>query len=148
MWNSMWNSMWNGMWNSMWNSNRNIKKKSFLENEKNIALQKSFVFSIKIIELFKKLKWNNEFVISKQLLKSWTSIWANLMESKFWFSTKDFLYKISIALKEANETLYWIELLNQTDLVEFDYEGYFLDINELIALLSKSVITLKNKLNK
>ncbi len=71
----------------------------------NIILDKSLDFSLAIIDLFKLLESNREYIISKQILRSWTSIGANLIESNSWESKKDFIHKVYISLKEANETL-------------------------------------------
>lgn len=77
-----------------------------MEKNKNVILEKSFDFGLKAIDLYKKLTENKEFIISKQLLRSGTSVWANLIESNSWESKRDFLHKISISLKEAQEILY------------------------------------------
>ena len=104
----------------------------------NIVLTKSFNFAIIIIELSKILqKDKKEFVISKQLLRSGTSIGANIKEAVNGFSKKDFIAKMYVALKEANETEYWLELLNATDyLAEAEYKSIVYDCKELCKLLS------------
>ena len=76
----------------------------------NIIQKKSFQFSLNIISLYKKLKNEREFIISKQLLKSGTSIGANVEEAIAAQSRKDFINKMSIAYKEARETNYWLKL--------------------------------------
>jgi len=76
----------------------------------------SFDFALKIIRLYKQLVDKNEFVIFKQLLKSWTSIGANIEEANVGQSKKDFLSKMSIASKEARETRYWLRLLDQSEI--------------------------------
>ena len=81
----------------------------------NVIRTKSFQFSIKIIQVCKDLKINREFVLSKQLLRSGTSIGANVEEAIGAFSRNDFIYKMSIAYKEALETNYWIRLLDATN---------------------------------
>jgi four helix bundle protein len=86
----------------------------------NIVLNKSFDFALEIIELYKILKSKNEFVISKQLLRSGTSIGANVEEATAAQSKKDFATKMSIASKEARETRYWLRLLNKSKLVVYD----------------------------
>ena len=77
----------------------------------NVVLEKSFDFALKIIDLYKQLNTEKEFIISKQLLRSGTSIGANIQEATAGFSKKDFIYKMSIASKEARETRYWLQLL-------------------------------------
>ena len=76
----------------------------------NVVLNKSFDFAIEIIELYKILKSKNEFVISKQLLRSGTSIGANIEEANAAQTKKDFATKMSIASKEARETRYWLKI--------------------------------------
>lgn len=101
----------------------------------NIVKTKSFDFAIKIVSLYKILLENKEFIISKQLLRSWTSIWANISEWVNWQSRKDFLSKMYIAYKEANETKYWLELLQVSKLVNLDFSEYLQDIEELLKIL-------------
>lgn len=117
-----------------------------MEKNKNIILEKSFDFGLKVIKLYKILKTEKEFVISRQIVRSGTSIWANLVESNSWESKKDFLHKISISLKEAKETLYWLQLLERSKLVDIDYREYMTDINEIIAILTKIIKTTKENL--
>jgi len=114
----------------------------------NLIMEKSSKFSVKIIEIYKFLTKNNEFIISKQLLRSWTSIGANITESKFWASKKDFLHKITIALKEANETLYWLQLLQDSKMFEKDYKEYIKEINSIVWILVKIINTTKKNMLK
>ena len=82
---------------------------------KSIVVDKSYAFSLKIIDLYKYLNYEKkEFVLSKQILKSGTSIGANVEESQSAISKRDFISKNSIALKEARETHYWLRLLKDT----------------------------------
>ncbi|VYU35976.1 four helix bundle protein [Clostridium tertium] len=78
---------------------------------KNAILDKSFNFSLDIVKLYLKLKNEKEYILSKQLVRSATSIGANVTEAQYAQSKKDFISKMSIALKEANESEYWINLL-------------------------------------
>lgn len=117
-----------------------------MEKNKNVILDKSFDFGLKVIHLYKRLIENKEFIISKQLLRSWTSVWANLIESNSWESKKDFLHKISISLKEAKETFYRLQLLERSKLVDIDYKEYIDSINEIIAILTKIIKTTKANL--
>lgn len=83
--------------------------------KENVIYEKSFEFSIKVIKTYKVLNSKGEYVISKQLLRSGTSIGANINEAIHAQSRKDFLSKMNISLKEAMETEYWIKLLIATD---------------------------------
>lgn len=103
----------------------------------NIIENKSFQFAVRIVNLYKHLTNNKkEFVISKQLLKSGTSIGANVAEAERGQTKADFYAKLSIALKEANETYYWLRLLCSTEyLTEKEYDSLETDLKEIIALL-------------
>ncbi len=107
----------------------------------NIILNKSFEFALAIIDLYKDLITKNEYVISKQLLKSATSIGANVEEATAAQSKKEFVSKMSIASKEARETRYWLRLLERSKLVNQDYLIYLSDIDEIISLLTAIVKT-------
>jgi four helix bundle protein len=111
---------------------------------------KSIDFAIRIINLNKMLKkQKQEYVISNQLLRSGTSIGANIREAKFAQSTADFISKMSIALKEANESLYWLELLNRTNYISnIEYDSIYKDCDEILRMLHSTVRTSKLKLNK
>jgi four helix bundle protein len=109
---------------------------------------KSFKFSLLIIDLYKKLIIEKEYVISKQLLKSGTSVGANIEEANAGISKKEFAHKMSIASKEARETLYWLRLLNESKLVELDVSIELDKINELIKMLTSIVKTTQENLNK
>ncbi len=88
-------------------------------DKKNIIKDKSFAFALRIVKLSQFLcKTKNEYVLSKQILRSGTSIGANVRESEHGQSKADFIHKISIALKEANETDYWLDLLFQAGYLE------------------------------
>jgi len=102
----------------------------------NIVAVKSYKFAIRVVKLFKYLKSeHNEYVLSKQILRS-GAIGALVRESEFAQSKADFTHKMYIALKEANETDYWIDLLHDTDyLNENMYQDIKKDIRELIKLL-------------
>ena len=119
-----------------------------MEKKNNIVLEKSFDFALSIIWLYKELTIKKEFIISKQLLRSWTSIGANLIESNSGESKKDFLHKTSISLKEAQETLYRLELLERSKLVDCNYNKHLKDINEIIAILTKIIKTTKQNLER
>lgn len=103
-----------------------------------VALEKSKRFSIRIVRLYKYLQSQKyETLISKQLLRSGTSVGANLTEAIYAISDKDFLTKVYISLKECNETQYWLELLYKTDfLSQKEFESINADCVELIKLLT------------
>lgn len=112
---------------------------------KSIIKEKSFEFAIKIVNLYKELNEEKEFVISKQLLRSGTSIGANIKEALQGQSKADFISKLSISLKEAAETEYWLELLIATKLTKIELKEYLKDIQELIKILTSIIKTSKNK---
>jgi four helix bundle protein len=113
-----------------------------MENKnENIIQIKSFDFALKIIELYKFLKQNNEYVISKQLLKSGTSIGANVQEAGAAQTKKEFITKMSIASKEARETKYWLNLLTQSNIVKHNYNEYITAVDVLINILTAIVKT-------
>lgn len=116
-------------------------------SEKNVALNKSFDFAVRIVKLYKYLcEEKKEFILSKQLLRCGTSIGANINEAQAGQSKADFISKMSIANKEARETKYWIELLIKTDYLNIE-EAYVKslleEINELIKILTSIVKTSK-----
>ena len=104
----------------------------------NISVEKSFAFAVRIVNLYKHLTGKyKEYVISKQLLRSGTSIGANVAEAQRGQSKADFTAKMSIALKEANETQYWLKLLYKTNyLNESQYNSLNTDIDDLISVLT------------
>jgi len=108
---------------------------------------KSKNFAIRIVHCYKFLINNKkEFILSKQLLRSGTAIGALIAESKFAQSDKDFLNKLYIALKEANETLYWLDLLYETQfLSQEEFSSISEDATELLKLLVSITKTLKSK---
>lgn len=109
--------------------------------------ERTLSFALKIIELYKACKAQNEYVLSKQLLKSGTSIGANIREAGAGFSKKDFLHKMTIASKEARETQYWILLLSESKLVQFDAKEYLDEIQNIINILTSIVKTTQKNLN-
>ena len=115
--------------------------------KENLIKEKTFSFALAIIELYKVCKLQNEFILSKQLLRSGASIGANVQEALAGFSEKDFLHKMSIASKEARETQYWIDLLSQSQLVRFDENKYKTEIQSIINILTSIVKTLQEKLS-
>ncbi|MFH1727777.1 MAG: four helix bundle protein [Pseudomonadota bacterium] len=118
--------------------------------EKNLILEKTFGFSIMIYKLYKELVIKEkEYIIAKQVLKSGTSIGANVNEAQAAMSKKDFIAKLEIASKEARETQYWIDLLIAVQIVNKENKVIKIIHNEIIAInkiLSKIIITTKNKI--
>ena len=115
----------------------------------NIARDKSKNFALRIVRLYQYLiNDKKEFVLSKQILRSGTSIGANLAESECAMSSKDFLSKIYIALKECNESLYWLELLFETEYIsEKQYQSLITDCNEIKRILMATTKTLSQNIN-
>ncbi len=114
----------------------------------NVILNKSFDFAIRIVRLYKHLQSTySERVLSTQVLKSGTSIGANVREAVRSSSRKDFVSKMNISLKEAYETEYWLELLYKTEYIsQKEYDSIFSECRELTNILSKIVITTKDSL--
>ena len=104
----------------------------------NIIESKSFEFAIRIVNLYKYLSIEKqEYVLSKQLLKSGTSIGANIAEAQKAQTKPDFNSKMNVSLKEANETYYWLRLLYKTDyLSQNEFQSVENDIKEIIAILT------------
>lgn len=117
--------------------------------KKSILDEKSMLFAVRIVKFYQYLcTEKKEYVMSKQILRSGTSIGANLRESKNAQSTSDFIHKLNIALKEADETQYWLELLKMSDIItEEYYDTLNQHLSELIAMLISSIKTLKSKVS-
>ena len=107
--------------------------------------KRSKVFALRIIKLYKQLKEvDKEFILSKQILRSGTSIGANARERKNSQSKADFINKLSIALKEADETQYWLELLYESGIINKDiFCSLNNDLKEIIAIITSSIKTAK-----
>lgn len=112
----------------------------------NIIKEKSFDFAVDIVNVYKELVYNKkEFVMSRQLLKSGTSIGANVREAEFAQSKLDFISKMSISLKEANETDYWLDLLHATNfLSKEEFQNFKPKSQEMLRLLVSIVKSSKN----
>jgi four helix bundle protein len=91
--------------------------------------------------LYQQLVSNKEYVLSKQLLRSGTSIGANIEEATAAISKRDFIAKMSIASKEARETRYWLLLLQKSQIVKFDFTAYINEINQIVNILTAIVKT-------
>ena len=116
-------------------------------SKESVTHTKSKLFAIRIIRFYKYLtEEKKEFIISKQLMRSGTSIGANIRESYFAQSQADFVHKLNIALKEADETAYWLELLVESNMIEEHmFNSLYTDVKEIIALLVASIKTAKEK---
>jgi four helix bundle protein len=113
--------------------------------KENVVKDKSFAFALRIVKVYKFLcDEKREFVLSKQLLRSGTAIGALVREAEQGESRADFIHKMSVALKEANESDYWIELLYQAGYLEQSgYQSLVADCRELLRLLTAIVKTSK-----
>lgn len=111
----------------------------------NVIEQKSKAFALRIISLYQWLSTQkHEYVLSKQVLRSGTSIGANVKEGVRAQSTPDFISKLSIALKEAEETEYWLELLHESNILEQDlYDSVYSENKELLKILTSIIKTTK-----
>ena len=113
--------------------------------KENIIKNKSFEFALRIIKLYQFLSESKkEFILSKQVLKSGTSIGANVREAEQAESKSDFIHKLSISLKEANETDYWLELLNKANYInDNEYISLKKNLDEILKLLVSIIKTSK-----
>ena len=118
--------------------------------KENVLKDKSFAFALRVVKAYKYLaKEKGEFVLSKQLLRCGTSIGALVREAEYAQSIPDFINKMSVALKETNETEYWLMLLKESDYIDYDvFSSIIEDCQELLKLLISSINTSKKKLNK
>ena len=114
--------------------------------KENILKVKSFELAVRIVKLYKYLFENKkEYVLSKQVLRSGTSVGAMIFEAEYSESRADFIHKMGIAQKELNETLYWLELLQQTEYItQTEYNSISADAIEVIKILTRSIKTAKN----
>jgi four helix bundle protein len=114
--------------------------------KENVIKKKSFDFALRIVKLYQfLLSDKKEFVLSKQLLRSGTSIGANIREAEHAESKADFIHKTSIALKEANESEYWVELLFRAEYIdEIQFNSINVDLSEILKLLTSIIKTSKS----
>ncbi|MFV0150916.1 four helix bundle protein [Empedobacter falsenii] len=115
----------------------------------NIVKNKSFAFAVRVVNLYKFLVVNQkEFVLSKQLLRSGTSVGALVREAEHAETKKDFIHKMAIAQKEINETIYWLELLKETDYIDVkQFESLNSNAVEIIKLITAIIKSAKNNIN-
>ena len=116
--------------------------------DKNILVDKTLSFSVKIIKAYKKLNKNKEFILSKQLLRSATSIGANVNEALYGVSKADFISKLQISLKETSETEYWLRLLLLSEYINAEEGDELLsDCIEIKKILVATLNTSKSNMN-
>lgn len=121
-----------------------------LQRKEPIIKVKSEAFAIRVIKMYKYLNIKkNEYILSKQILRSGTSVGANVNESRNAQSTLDFINKLSIALKEADETTYWLKCLYGGEYItETQFKSMYNDIQEITRILVKIVKTTKERSHK
>jgi four helix bundle protein len=121
-----------------------------MDKKESVAREKSKKFAVRIVNLYKYLcDEKKEFVLSKQLLRSGTSIGANLAEAEYAISEKDFLNKVYTALKESGETVFWLDLLLETNyLTEIEHNSIHKEALELLKILKATTKTLSQKPSK
>ncbi len=114
----------------------------------NVVKNKSFDFAVRIVKLYQYLcETKKEYVLTKQLLRSGTSVGAMIREAEHAESNADFIHKMAIAQKEINETIYWLELLKETEYIEAaQFESIYADAVEIIRLLTAIIKTVKAKI--
>ena len=116
--------------------------------KRSVVVAKSYDFALDIISLYKQLCLDKEYVLSKQILRSGTSVGANANEAISAVSKKDFIYKLSISLKEARETSYWLNLLKDSEYIDLvTFEKLTNNCDELIKILNSIILTTKEKYN-
>jgi four helix bundle protein len=116
------------------------------EGKDNIIVQKSYAFALEIIQLYKLLVEKKEYVLSKQILRSGTSVGANIHEAVGGETKKDFIHKLAIAVKEARETSYWLNLLKDSNYLRADEFNRINNLcDELIRILNSIILTTKER---
>jgi four helix bundle protein len=113
--------------------------------KENIISKKTLDFSVDISKLVVILRKNGDLIISKQLLRSATSVGANVQEATAAISKKDFILKMSIASKEARESLYWLNVLNSSKVINMDYSLYLNSNEEIVKILTAIIKTAQSK---
>lgn len=113
----------------------------------NIIKNKSFAFAVRVVNFYKILNERKEFILSKQLVRSGTSVGANVREAINGQSKADFIHKLSISQKECDESIYWLELLRATNYInEKEFASMNDDAVELLKIIRSIIITTKGKL--
>lgn len=116
--------------------------------KQSIIQEKSFKFSLSIIEMYKTLSKIDNNPILRQLLRSATSIGANVNEASAGQTKRDFITKMAVSSKEARESLYWLKLLNESNWYSYDLSALIKECDELVKILTKIVKTSQQNLNK
>ena len=118
-----------------------------MNEKKNILLDKSFDFALAVVELYKVLsKEKKEFVMSKQLLRSGTSVGANIREAQNAQSKADFIHKLAISQKECDESCYWLELLVKSKYLEEDkFNNLHQQASSILKIIRSSILTTKQR---
>ena len=121
-----------------------------MSKEKNILVEKSFAFAIRIVRLYKHLvEHKKEFVISKQLLRSGTAVGALVREAQNAESKMDFIHKLGIAQKECDESMYWLELLKETEFLNMnEFESIGQEAQALLKIIKSVILSTKQSINK
>jgi four helix bundle protein len=118
----------------------------------NITKEKSFALAVRVVKLYKHLtqrEKEKEFILSKQLLRSGTSVGANIREANNAESTADFIHKLAIAQKECDESCYWLELLYSTNYItEQEFKSIYQDFSEMLKIIRSIILTKKQKNHK
>lgn len=122
-------------------------QKTLIMSRESVLKTKSFDFAVRVINLYKYLKKRHgEYIVSQQILRAGTSVGALIREAEFAESRKDFMHKLYIGLKEANESIYWLELLYATEYINKKmFESMHIDGSALLRMLVASVKTIKEK---
>ena len=108
--------------------------------KESVLKSKSYAFALRVVKLYRYLSSQKEYVLSKQVLRSGTAVGALVSEAEFGQSKADFISKLSIALKEANETRYWLSLLRDSSYIDQKmYDSISPEIEELIRMLVSSI---------
>jgi len=117
----------------------------FMSEKKSILKDRSFAFAVRVIRLYQYLtETKKEYILSKQLLRSGTAIGALIREAQNVESPKDFIHKLGIAQKECDETIYWLELLKETEyLNDKEFESINTEATELLKMLRSAILTSK-----
>ena len=118
--------------------------------KESVLQTKSLTFAVRVVKFYRYLcEEKREYVLSKQILRSGTGIGANVRESRNAQTSADFITKLAIALKEADETQYWLELLDLSEIISHEeFLSLNKDLSELVAMLTSSIKTVKGKNSK
>ncbi len=119
------------------------------ENKTNIIVTKTYFFALEIVKLFRSLQQEKqEYVLSKQILRSGTSIGANVNEAQSAESKSDFIHKMGISAKECRETIYWLNILKDSDYIyKSAYDKFINEANEILKILNSIILSAKKNKN-